>query len=87
MTAARPNPYVGPRPFTARDPLSGRTREVRELKSLLIAERIVLLHAPSGAGKTSLLEAQGGLKQALGEQYAIRPTIREIGRASCRERV
>jgi len=76
VTAARPNPYVGPRPFTARDPLSGRTREVRELKSLLIAERIVLLHAPSGAGKTSLLEAQGGLKQALGEQYAIRPTIR-----------
>lgn len=72
----RPNPYVGPRPFTAHDPLPGRRREVRELRSLLVAERIVLLHSPSGAGKTSLLAGQGGLQQALGEQYHIRPTIR-----------
>lgn len=75
-TNTRPNPYVGPRPFTASDPLPGRRREVRELRSLLVAERVVLLHSPSGAGKTSLLEGQGGLKQALGEQYLIRPTIR-----------
>lgn len=69
-------PYVGPRPFTSRDPLSGRRREVRELRSLLVAERVVLLHAPSGAGKTSLLEAHGGLKHALSDQYHVYPTIR-----------
>ncbi len=72
----RPNPYVGPRPFTAQDPLFARKREVRELRSLLVSERIVLLHSPSGAGKTSLIEGQGGLKQSLGGQYHIRPTIR-----------
>lgn len=70
------NPYVGPRPFTECDPLPARKREVRELRSLLVSERIVLLHSPSGAGKTSVIEGKGGLKHALGEQYHIRPTVR-----------
>jgi tetratricopeptide (TPR) repeat protein len=52
-----PNPYVGPRPFERGETLYGREREVLELYDLLIAERIVLLHSPSGAGKTSLLQA------------------------------
>jgi hypothetical protein len=56
-TAPKPNPYVGPRAFRHGDPLYGREREVLELTDLLIAERIVLLHAPSGAGKTSLIQA------------------------------
>jgi hypothetical protein len=51
------NPYVGPRALRRRDPLFGRDRETRGLTDLLIAERIVLLHAPSGAGKTSLIQA------------------------------
>jgi hypothetical protein len=51
------NPYVGPRALRRRDPLFGRDREARDLTDLLIAERIVLLHAPSGAGKTSLIQA------------------------------
>ena len=34
------------------EPLFGRDREARELFDLLVAERIVLLHSPSGAGKT-----------------------------------
>jgi WD40 repeat protein len=37
--------------------LYGRERETRELVGRLIAERIVLVHSPSGAGKTSLLQA------------------------------
>jgi tetratricopeptide (TPR) repeat protein len=37
--------------------LYGRDREVMELLDLLIAERIVLLYSPSGAGKTSLIQA------------------------------
>ena len=53
----RPNPYVGPRAFQYGEPLFGRDREVMELLDLLIAERIVLLYSPSGAGKTSLIQA------------------------------
>ena len=68
--AAR-NPYVGPRAFSAGDALFGRDRERRDLANLLIAERVVLLHAPSGAGKTSLIQA--GLVPLL-EERGFRPT-------------
>jgi WD40 repeat protein len=51
------NPYVGPVPFGKTDPLYGRDREVRELRDLLISQRIVVFYSPSGAGKTSLIEA------------------------------
>jgi hypothetical protein len=52
-----PNPYVGPRAFLPGEPLFGRDREARELLALWLAERVVLLHSPSGAGKTSLIQA------------------------------
>jgi hypothetical protein len=57
MNAA--SPYVGPRAFTQKERslFFGRDREVEDLIHLLLAERIVLLHSPSGAGKSSLLEA------------------------------
>jgi WD40 repeat protein len=53
------NPYVGPRPFEPSDAdyFRGRNKEIRDLINLLIAERLVLLYSPSGAGKTSLLQA------------------------------
>ena len=51
------NPYVGPRPFKIGERLPNRRDEARELSDLVIAERVVLLHAPSGAGKTSLIQA------------------------------
>jgi hypothetical protein len=51
------NPYVGPRAFRPGEKLPARDREKRDLTDLLIAERIVLLHSPSGAGKTSLIQA------------------------------
>jgi WD40 repeat protein len=53
----RPNPYVGPRAFEAGETLFGRDKEINELINILIAERIVLLYSPSGAGKTSLIYA------------------------------
>jgi WD40 repeat protein len=53
----RPNPYVGPRAFEIGEPLFGRDKEINELINILIAERIVLLYSPSGAGKTSLIGA------------------------------
>jgi len=51
------NPYVGPRPFETGRRLFGRDRETEDLYYLLSAERIVLLHSPSGAGKSSLIQA------------------------------
>ena len=53
------NPYVGPRPYERRDRgnFYGRDREARELRALIVADREVLFYAPSGAGKTSLLNA------------------------------
>ncbi len=51
------NVYVGPRPFETGETLYGRACEAEELLSLLIAERVVLLYSPSGAGKTSLVQA------------------------------
>jgi WD40 repeat protein len=53
----RPNPYPGPSPFRRDQKLYGRDRETWELSNLLIAERIVLLYSPSGAGKTSLIQS------------------------------
>lgn len=76
----RPNPYVGPRSYTARDPsegrqLYGRDREVKELLQLLMAERIVLLFSPSGAGKSSLINA--ALLPALrGAGFRVLPVMR-----------
>ncbi len=55
--ASRPNPYVGPRPYKRGETLYGRKQESAELADLLIAERIMMLYSPSGAGKSSLLNA------------------------------
>jgi hypothetical protein len=76
----RPNPYVGPRPFTREDPvhgrkLYGRKLEILQLRASLLAHRIVLFYSRSGAGKTSLIEA--GLRPQLEERdFHIFPTIR-----------
>jgi hypothetical protein len=56
---AERNPYVGPQPFEAEDAdrFFGRTREIRDLTSLVVAHRVVLLYSTSGAGKSSLINA------------------------------
>lgn len=51
------NPFIGPHPLQKNSPIFGRDREITELRHLLIAERIVLLYSPSGAGKSSLVNA------------------------------
>ncbi len=51
------NPYVGPRPFESGQTLYGREREIAALRYMLTSERIVLLYSPSGAGKSSLINA------------------------------
>jgi len=51
------NPFVGPRPIDTGQKIFGRDREIEQLYYLLSGERIVLLHSPSGAGKSSLIQA------------------------------
>jgi Novel STAND NTPase 1 len=57
MPTAPKNPYVGPRAFGPDEHLPNRADAAREVTDLVIAERVVLLHSPSGAGKTSLIQA------------------------------
>ncbi len=71
------NPYVGPRPYERQDQARfyGRNREARDLLSLILAERVVLFYAPSGAGKSSLLNAH--VIPALEEEgFRVLPTAR-----------
>jgi hypothetical protein len=51
------SPYVGPRPFTERmsERFFGRQQETEALLRISARARITLVYAPSGAGKTSLL--------------------------------
>ncbi len=69
------NPYVGPRSFAIGEELYGRDRELQELVDLLIAERIVLLYSPSGAGKTSLVQA-GLIRAFQAEGFELVPVMR-----------
>jgi hypothetical protein len=69
------NPYVGPRAFQPGETLYGRDREVLELLDLVLAERIVLLHSPSGAGKTSLIQA-ALIPRLKEEGFEVLPVIR-----------
>ncbi len=77
LVDARTNPYVGPRPFTRDELLPARDREILALRRTLISARILLLHSPSGAGKTSLIEAANGLRKAMEDrQFVVYPAIR-----------
>jgi WD40 repeat protein len=69
------NPYVGPRSIGPKKQIWGRDREIGELADLVIANRIVLLYAPSGAGKTSLLQA-GLLPRLKARRFCARPIVR-----------
>lgn len=42
--AKRPNPYAGPRSLREDEAIYGRAREIEELRSSLLARRIVLLY-------------------------------------------
>jgi hypothetical protein len=71
----RINPYVGPRAFAPGETLYGRDHEVLDLLDLLIAERIVVLCSPSGAGKTSLIQAEL-LPKLVAENFRVLPVMR-----------
>jgi len=79
MTNTRENPYVGPRAFTTDEKdqkkFAGRDREILALYRLLIADRIVLLFSPSGAGKSSLVNA-GLCPRMLDKGFKVLPVVR-----------
>jgi hypothetical protein len=60
MTVQTLELYVGPRPYEESNAsiFFGREREARDLLSLVIANQLLLIYAPSGAGKTSLINAR-----------------------------
>jgi len=72
------NPYVGPGPFGNNQHLFGRDAEIEELQWRLIADRIIVLYSPSGAGKTSLLMAKNGLISRLTERFHVLPVLRTV---------
>jgi WD40 repeat protein len=75
--AVGPNAYVGPQPFPPDRRLYSRDRELLALTNRLLAERLMLLYAPSGAGKTSLIQAKGGLNDRMAaEGFHPLPMIR-----------
>ena len=76
----RANPYVGPRALQLGEPIFGRERELLDLRDLLIAERVVLLYSPWGAGKTSLIQA-GLIPEMEREEFDVMPILR-VGRES-----
>lgn len=73
---ARPGPFVGPRPFEAADRhlFFGREREAYEVSSLVLANRLFILYAMSGAGKTSLVNA--GVLPLVQDDLDVLPTVR-----------
>jgi WD40 repeat protein len=73
-TATR-NPFVGPRAFRTGERLHARERETQRIVDLLIAERIVLLYSPSGAGKTSLINA-ALVPDLRAERFQVSPIVR-----------
>jgi WD40 repeat protein len=73
-----PNPFVGPYAISDPAKFRGRDTEIAELVECFIPARVLLLHSPSGAGKTSLIESalRPNLKQ---RGFELLPTIRVGG--------
>jgi len=71
------NPFPGPRPFAESENslFFGRDRELSDLIALLFAQRAVLLHGPSGGGKSSLVLA-GLIPQARLRGFTFLPVAR-----------
>lgn len=80
MTTITGNPYVGPRSFLEddHDRFFGRDHEALDLLSTVIAERVVVFYAETGAGKTSLINTRlrPGLRK---EHFLLLPTGRVSG--------
>ena len=56
-TIAPNNPFVGPKSIDEGQKIFGREVEIEAIYDQLTAKRVVLLYSPSGAGKTSVIQA------------------------------
>src|SRR5688572_4869179 len=74
---AQENPFVGLNPIVDEGRFFGREPEIRRLTELLIAERVVLLYSPSGAGKTSLIKA-GLIPTLMKRKFKVHPIMRVV---------
>lgn len=74
------NPYIGPRPYERDDSklFFGRDQEASELLSLIVSNRVSLLYAQSGAGKTSLINAKL-IPLLESEEFDVLPSVRVHG--------
>lgn len=72
---SKDSPYVGPRSIKARECFFGRDKAITQLVERLLANHVVLLHALSGAGKTSLIQA-GIVPQLQKQGFQVMPVIR-----------
>lgn len=68
---ARKHPWVGSIPLDGAYPLFGRQTALSNVTNLLITERVVLLYAPSAAGKSSFLQAGSELGAERAEQMGL----------------
>ncbi|WP_433337351.1 tetratricopeptide repeat protein [Spirillospora sp. CA-294931] len=77
--ALGPSPFIGDRPFTGgeADRFFGRSAETGEVAGLWHRHRLTILYGPSGAGRTSLLQA--GVIPRLGSS---RVDVLPVGRVS-----
>ena len=83
MDKQRTNPYLGPEFFTRDEEhlFFGRSKEIRDLVSIATTERVLLFYAPSGAGKSSLLNAKL-IPRLEGKLYEVLPIGRVSGTAA-----
>jgi hypothetical protein len=77
MSTNEINPYVGPRSFQSRDQslFFGRTFAAEEVFNLISAHPLLLLYSPSGAGKTSLINA-AVIPRLESENHEVLPRVR-----------
>jgi YVTN family beta-propeller protein len=76
----QPNePFIGPRPFRAVEAdqlrFSGRDSEIDEIVALITSQRVVLIYAQSGAGKTSIINA-GVIPSLMKDGFEVLPVAR-----------
>src|SRR5215203_2027456 len=72
-------PFIGPRPFKAVEAdqlrFSGRDSEIDEIVALIISQRVLLIYAQSGAGKTSIINA-GVVPSLMKDGFEVLPVAR-----------
>jgi hypothetical protein len=78
------NPFIGPVPFPRdsgdRSRFFGRQREIQELVSYVLSQPLVLLYSPSGAGKSSLINAGVIPELEDAHDFQVLPVARVRGR-------